>query len=81
MDRTVSEDIKLGLYRHFKGNIYELVGVARHSEKPDLKMAVYRSAKNPEEYWVRPLEMWNEVIQRDGKLIKRFEYIGDKNGK
>ena len=71
-------DIKLGFYRHFKGNIYELVAIARYSEAADEKMAVYRSASSPDEYWVRPLSMWDETVERDGATFKRFEYIGDK---
>ena len=73
------ENTKLGLYRHFKGNIYELVAIARHSEEPDMKMAVYRSAKSPEEYWVRPLSMWQETVERDGVTYQRFTYI-ENNG-
>ena len=77
MQSTNENEIKLGIYRHFKGNIYELVSIARHSENPDIKMAVYRSVGNPEEYWVRPLTMWNESVEHDGKIVKRFEYIGE----
>ena len=69
------KDIKLGKYRHFKGNEYEVVAVANHSETLQ-KMVVYRALYGKKEYWVRPAEMWNEEITRDGKTFKRFEYIG-----
>ena len=63
---------KLGKYRHFKGNMYEVVGVAKHSETQE-EMVVY---KNPEgALWVRPKEMFLENVTRDGKTMKRFEFI------
>ncbi len=69
-------EIKLGKYRHFKGNEYEVIGIANHSETLE-KMVVYRALYGEKEIWVRPLEMWNEEITRDGKTFKRFEYIGE----
>ncbi len=68
--------MKLGKYRHFKGNEYEVIGVANHSETME-KMVVYKALYGKEEIWVRPLSMWDEVISRDGKTFKRFEYIGE----
>lgn len=73
-----ANEARLGLYRHFKGNIYELVAIARYSEDADVKMAVYRSRANADEYWVRPLSMWLETVERDGVTVPRFEYIGDE---
>ena len=69
------EEIKLGKYRHFKGNEYEVIGIAKHSETLE-EMVVYRALYGENGYWVRPANMWNEVIERDGKRFKRFEYIG-----
>ena len=66
------EEITLGRYRHFKGNEYEVIGFARHSETED-KLVLYRSLKNPEEVWARPYDMFAEIITRDGKRIRRFE--------
>ncbi len=66
--------IKLGRYRHFKGNEYEVVGIAKHSETLE-EMVVYRALYNEGELWVRPAAMWNEVIERDGKRFQRFTYI------
>ena len=67
--------MKLGKYRHFKGNEYEVLAVAKHSETME-KMVVYKALYGEEEIWVRPLSMWDEEITRDGKTFKRFEYIG-----
>lgn len=66
--------MKKGVYRHFKGNLYEVIGVARHSETLQ-EMVVYKALYGEGDMWVRPSDMWDEVIERDGKLIKRFELI------
>ena len=68
--------IKLGKYRHFKGNEYEVLGVAKHSETLE-EMVIYRALYGAGETWVRPAYMWEEVIERDGKVFPRFEYIGE----
>lgn len=67
-------DIKLGKYRHFKGNEYEVIAIANHSETLE-EMVVYKALYGEGEYWVRPVSMWNETIERDGKTFKRFTYI------
>ena len=66
--------MKKGIYRHFKGNLYEVIGVARHSETLQ-EMVVYKALYGDGDMWVRPSEMWDELIERDGKTIKRFELI------
>lgn len=71
--------IKIGKYRHFKGKEYKVVGIAHHSETLE-EFVVYRALYNSEEFgknalWVRPFEMFVETIERDGKKMKRFEYI------
>ena len=68
--------MKLGKYRHFKGNEYEVLAIANHSETLE-KMVVYKALYGKQEIWVRPLSMWDEEITRDGKTFKRFEYIGE----
>lgn len=60
-----------GKYRHFKGRNYELLGVARHSETEE-PMAVYRPLYGEGALWVRPAAMWNETLERDGKIYRRF---------
>ena len=66
--------IPAGRYRHFKGNEYEVIGIARHSETEEA-MVVYRALYGDGGLWVRPADMWNETIERDGKTFKRFEKL------
>ena len=68
-------DIKIGKYKHFKGNEYEVLYVAKHSETLE-EMVVYRALYGEGGVWVRPAKMWNEVVERDGKTYKRFTFIG-----
>ena len=63
--------IQPGRYRHFKGNMYEVVGVARHSETEE-PLVVYRALYGEGGLWVRPAEMWNEIVERSGKTYRRF---------
>ena len=70
------ESIKPGRYRHFKGKEYEVLGVARHSETED-EHVVYRALYGDFGLWVRPVSMWNETVERDGKTFRRFTYIGE----
>ena len=68
------EEIRPGKYRHFKGNEYEVIGIAKHSE--DLSpMVVYRALYGEGGLWVRPAHMWNEIVERDGKCFPRFTYL------
>lgn len=67
-------EIKKGKYRHFKGNVYEVVAIAKHSETLE-DMVVYRSLKNENDVWVRPLSMWLEAVEHEGKIVTRFTYI------
>ena len=69
-------DIKPGKYRHFKGNEYELIGVAKHSETLE-PMVVYRPLYGEGGLWVRPAAMWLEQVERDGYCGPRFQYIGE----
>lgn len=69
-------EIKLGKYRHFKGNEYEVIGIARHSETLE-EMVVYRALYGDGGIWVRPAEMWNETVERDEKTYQRFTYIDE----
>ena len=69
-------EIKLGKYRHFKGNEYEVIGIARHSETLE-EMVVYRALYGDAGIWVRPAKMWNETVERDGKAFQRVTYIDE----
>lgn len=70
------ETIKPGRYRHFKGNEYEVLGTARHSETGE-PMVVYRALYGERGLWVRPAAMWSETVERDGYCGPRFRYIGE----
>lgn len=67
-----------GRYRHFKGNEYEVLTIARHSETAE-PMVVYRALYGEGGVWVRPASMWNETVERDGRRFKRFERVGKES--
>jgi len=72
-----SNTIVLGRYRHYKGNEYRVLGIAKHSETLE-PLVIYEALyENPEgKLWIRSLEMFIETVEVDGKRIPRFEYIG-----
>ncbi len=70
------DELKPGKYRHFKGNEYRLLYTARHSETLE-PMVVYQALYGEKGIWVRPAAMWDEQIERDGQVVRRFTYIGD----
>lgn len=61
-----------GRYKHYKGNEYEVIGTAKHSETEE-EFVVYYSVKSPEQLWVRPLTMFVELIELNGGKIQRFK--------
>jgi hypothetical protein len=67
---------KKGKYRHYKGNEYELLYIANHSETLE-KMVVYRALYGAGEVWVRPLSMWSEAVRVGDRKVMRFTYIGE----
>jgi superfamily II DNA or RNA helicase len=68
--------IKPGKYIHFKGNQYEVIGMATHSETQE-EMVVYRALYGEGGLWVRPVEMWDEMVEHNGRRVKRFTHIDD----
>lgn len=68
--------MELGLYKHYKGNVYEVIGVAQHSETLE-QLVVYKATyqKDGENLWVRPLQMFNETVMIEGEEKKRFQKI------
>ena len=71
--------MKLGKYRHYKGKEYEVIGVGKHSETLE-DLVIYRALYNSEEFgenqlWVRPLGMFAETVEVEGKAIVRFTYV------
>jgi len=69
--------LQLGKYKHYKGNLYEVIGIAHHSETLE-DMVVYRALYNDFDLWVRPLSMFLENVEINGVIMPRFEYLGEK---
>lgn len=69
-------ELKPGHYHHFKGNEYELIGIAQHSETLE-PMVVYRALYGENGLWVRPAAMWNEIVTKENYTGPRFQYIGE----
>ena len=72
----MENSVKPGLYRHFKGNEYRVLYIASHSETLE-PLVIYQALYGEGKIWARPLSMWNETVERDGKVFNRFEYIGE----
>ncbi len=70
--------IQAGTYRHYKGHTYQVIGVAKHSETEE-DVVVYRALYGEGGLWVRPLEMFRETVEIEGKSIPRFELIQDES--
>ena len=71
--------VKTGHYRHYKGREYIVLGVARHSETEE-EMVVYRQDYGDRSLWVRPKAMFLETVERDGRSVPRFAYMGPDDG-
>ena len=70
----MTEPLKTGLYRHYKGHDYEVYGVARHSETEE-ELVVYRPLYGERALWVRPLAMFIEQLEFEGALVPRFKWL------
>ena len=68
------QSILPGMYRHYKGNHYQVLYLAKHSETLE-EMVVYQALYGERGIWVRPASMWNEIVNYQGKQVKRFTYI------
>ena len=68
--------VENGKYRHYKGNLYEVVGMAKHSETLE-DMVIYKPLYGECGTWVRPASMWNDPIETGNGIVKRFERIND----
>ena len=71
-DGEEKSPIPLGTYRHYKGKLYEVIGFAIHSETLE-DMVIYKALYGERKTWARPLAMWGEIVETEGKLVKRFE--------
>lgn len=69
-------EVKPGLYEHFKGKRYRVLGVARHSETEEDYVVYEPQYESVSKLWIRPLSMFIETVERDGKVMPRFRYIG-----
>ena len=69
--------VKPGIYRHFKGNEYEVLFCAKHSETEE-NMVVYKALYGDFGLWVRPQSMWEETVIRNGKQYRRFTFVREK---
>jgi hypothetical protein len=77
--RSKSKTVKPGLYAHYKGKNYEVIGVAHHSESGEALVvykALYRTKYGNDSLWVRPLAMFTADIEVEGKRVARFRYLG-----
>ena len=73
-------DLKSGIYEHYKGKQYEVIGVARHSETLEelvVYRALYETEFGPESLWIRPLTMFLSEVDIGGEKVSRFRYVGD----
>ncbi len=66
--------VQIGKYRHFKGNEYEVIALAKHSETLE-EMVVYRACYGEGGVWVRPAYMWEETVEVNGNMVPRFQKI------
>lgn len=71
-------ELKKGIYKHYKGNLYEVFMTAQHSETEEW-MVVYKALYGEEGMWVRPYDMFMEKVTIEGKEVGRFEYVGNKS--
>ena len=69
-----NKTVPQGIYRHYKGNLYQVLHIARHSETEEL-LVVYRCLYGEYGVWVRPIVMFAEMVTVDGKEVPRFELI------
>lgn len=81
--KSIIETIKPGWYKHFKGDVYQVLGTAMHTETEEVYVLyIHLCDTNPGGYWVRPLEMFlGYKTFEDGTKVKRFEYVGEKKPK
>lgn len=71
------EEIKLGVYKHYKGNEYRVLAIASHSETLE-KMVVYQALYGEYGIWVRPISMWNELVDVNGVETPRFKFLREE---
>ena len=73
--------VEPGLYKHYKGNLYEVICLAHHSETLEQMVvynALYKTQFGENSIWVRPAKMFQELVVKDGKSVKRFDKLESK---
>lgn len=70
-------EVKVGKYRHYKGNLYEVLGTAKHSETEE-EFVVYRALYDNQGLWIRAKEMFMETVRIENREVLRFEFINEK---
>ncbi len=73
----MKNNLQLGVYEHYKGKRYEVIGLAKHSETLE-EAVVYKALYGKKQLWVRPLKMFLENVEVNGKKMPRFMYIGSR---
>jgi hypothetical protein len=63
-----------GIYQHYSGKRYEVIGVARHSETLE-EVVIYKALYPPYDFWVRPLQMFIETVEKEGQVMPRFKLV------
>ena len=74
--KPLEKSLELGIYRHFKGGLYEVIAIGRHSETLE-EMVVYKALYDVGDIWVRPASMWEDEVKYEGKIVKRFTWVSD----
>jgi len=70
-------ELEIGLYKHYKGNMYEVMMTAKHSETEEW-MVVYKALYGEQGMWVRPYEMFVSKVEVEGKMVERFVKVEDE---
>jgi hypothetical protein len=78
----MDDELKIGKYKHFKGKLYKVLGIARNSENPEQEYVFYLALYDDEKFgnnalWIRSKQMFLEKVNINGKEVSRFEYIGE----
>lgn len=74
----LASDIPKGIYRHYKGNDYLVLGTARHSETEQVHV-IYRALYEEHGLWIRPLDMFMELVEHQGKQVNRFQLVNPQS--